>query len=85
MYIDELKVGRMSVKDSAAYWEPITRVVASGYVPVVHLQLSAIARRVGEGTRIESYGVLSLSAPGSLFPINHAPARAALLTKGQSM
>ena len=36
VYIDELKVGRMSVKDSAAYWEPITRVVASGYVPVVH-------------------------------------------------
>ena len=85
VYIDELKVGRMSVKDSAAYWEPITRVVASGYVPVVHLQLSAIARRVGEGTRIESYGVLSLSAPGSLFPINQAPARAALLPQGQSM
>lgn len=85
VYIDDLKVGRMNVKDSLAYWEPVTRVVASGYVPVVHLQLSATARRVGENTRIESYGVLSLSAPGSLFPLNQAPARAALLPQGQSM
>lgn len=86
IYIDEFKIGRMSVADSAAYWEPITRVVASGYEPIAHLQLSAVAVRTENGDmRVKSSGVLSLSAPGSLFPLNNAPTRATLLPQGPSM
>ena len=33
VYIDEFKVGRMSPADSAAYWDSITRVVASATDP----------------------------------------------------
>lgn len=86
IYIDEFKVGRMSVEDSAAYWDSITRVVASGYEPIAHLQLSAVAVRAeGGGMHVKSTGVLSLSAPGSLFPLNDAPTRATLLPQGPSM
>lgn len=86
VYIDEFKVGRMSAADSAAYWDSITRVVASGYEPIAHLQLSAIAVRAeGGGMHVKSTGVLSLSAPGSLFPLNDAPTRATLLPQGPSM
>ena len=86
VYIDEFKVGRMSVEDSAAYWDSITRVVASGYEPIAHLQLSAVAVRAeGGGMHVKSTGVLSLSAPGSLFPLNDAPTRATLLPQGPSM
>ena len=86
VYIDEFKVGRMSVEDSAAYWDSITRVVASGYEPIAHLQLSAVAVRAeGGGMRVKSTGVLSLSAPSSLFPLNDAPTRATLLPQGPSM
>ena len=85
VYIDEFKIGRMSPEDSAAYWNAITRVVASGYVPVANLQLSATARRGENGSYIESHGKLSLSAPGSLFPLNNAPTQATLLPQGASM
>ena len=86
VYIDEFKVGRMSAADSAAYWDSITRVVASGYEPIAHLQLSAVAVRAeGGGMHVKSTGVLSLSAPGSLFPLNDAPTRATLLPQGPSM
>jgi len=86
VYIDEFKVGRMSPADSAAYWDSITRVVASGYEPIAHLQLSAVAVRAeGGGMHVKSTGVLSLSAPGSLFPLNDAPTRATLLPQGPSM
>ena len=86
VYIDEFKVGRMSVEDSAAYWDSITRVVASGYEPIAHLQLSAVAVRTESGNmRVKSTGVLSLSAPSSLFPLNDAPTRATLLPQGPSM
>ena len=34
---------------------------------------------------VKSTGVLSLSAPGSLFPLNDAPTRATLLPQGPSM
>ena len=86
VYIDEFKVGRMSMEDSAAYWDSITRVVASGYEPIAHLQLSAVAVRAeGGGMHVKSTGVLSLSAPGSLFPLNDAPTRATLLPQGPSM
>ena len=86
VYIDEFKIGRMSVEDSAAYWDSITRVVASGYEPIAHLQLSAVAVRAeGGGMHVKSTGVLSLSAPGSLFPLNDAPTRATLLPQGPSM
>lgn len=86
VYIDEFKVGRMSPADSAAYWDSITRVVASGYEPIAHLQLSAVAVRTESGNmRVKSTGVLSLSAPSSLFPLNDAPTRATLLPQGPSM
>lgn len=86
VYIDEFKVGRMSPADSAAYWDSITRVVASGYEPIAHLQLSAVAVRAeGGGMHVKSTGVLSLSAPSSLFPLNDAPTRATLLPQGPSM
>ncbi|WP_421084070.1 hypothetical protein [Rothia nasimurium] len=85
VYVDDLKVGRFTPETSAAYWAPITRVVASGYSPVAQLQLSAVLRGSSGETHIESSGVLSLSAPGSLFPLNNAPTQATLLPQGPSM
>lgn len=85
VYIDDLKVGRLSPEDSAAYWNPITRVIASGYDAISQLQLTAVLRRADEETYIESTGLLSLSAPGSLFPLNAAPTQATLLPQGPSM
>lgn len=84
-YIDDLKVGRLNPEDSAAYWNPIARVVTSGYDPTAHLQLTAVLRKVDGDTFIESQGLLSLSAPGSLFPLNNAPTQATLLPQGASM
>ena len=69
IYIDEFKIGRMSVADSAAYWEPITRVVASGYEPIAHLQLSAVAVRTENGDmRVKSTGALSVRARFAIPP-----------------
>lgn len=85
VYVDDLKVGRMSPEDSEAYWNPICRVVASGYDATARLQLTAVLRGVTGDTYIESAGLLSLSAPGSLFPLNQAPTQAALLPQGASM
>ena len=85
VYADDLKLGRLSPEDSAAYWGPITRVVASGYDAVTRMQLSAVLRGVTSETHIESSGQLSLSAPGSLFPLNNAPTQATLLPQGASM
>lgn len=85
VYIDDFKVGRLSPEESALYWKPITRVVASGYDAIAHLQLSAVLRRVSNENSIESRGVLSLSAPSSLFPLNQAPVQATLLPQGPSM
>lgn len=85
VYADDLKLGRLSPEDSAAYWGPITRVVASGYDAVTRMQLSAVLRGVTGETHIESSGQLSLSAPGSLFPLNNAPTQATLLPQGASM
>lgn len=85
VYVGDVKVGRLGPEDSAAYWNPVCRVVASGYDPVTRLQLSAVLRgRRGE-THIESSGFLALSAPGSLFPLNVAPTQATLLPQGASM
>ncbi|MFW0108434.1 hypothetical protein ACN08Z_04825 [Rothia sp. P7181] len=85
VYVDELKIGRLHPQDSKSYWNPITRVIASGYDAVAHLQLSAVARRKSGHNMIESSGILSLSAPGSLFPLNNAPTQATLLPQGPSM
>ncbi|ORC21959.1 MULTISPECIES: HIRAN domain-containing protein [Rothia] len=85
VYVDSLKVGRLSAEDSATYWNPITRVVASGHSPLARLQLTAVLRGVTGATHIESGGLLSLSAPGSLFPLNAVPPQAALLPQGASM
>lgn len=85
VYVDDLKVGRFSEEDADSYWAPITRVVASGYEAVAHLQLSAVLRRLSGDSFIESAGTLSLSAPGSLFPLNQAPTQAALLPQGSSI
>lgn len=85
VYVDDLKVGRLAPEDSEAYWGQITRVVASGYEALTHLQLTAVLRRAGSENFIESSGTLSLSAPGSLFPLNQAPTQAALLPQGASM
>lgn len=77
VYVDEFKVGRMSVEDSAAYWDSITRVVASGYEPIAHLQLSAVAVRAeGGGMHVKSTGVLSCPHPALSSPsTTHRPAR----------
>ncbi|QNV36919.1 hypothetical protein [Rothia terrae] len=85
VYIDDLKVGRLSAEHSAQYWKPITRVVSSGYDAMAHLQLSAVLRKLQGEHTIESTGILSLSAPGSLFPLNQAPVHATLLPQGASM
>ncbi len=85
VYIDDIKVGRLSPEDSAQYWKPITRVIASGYEAIVQMQLSAVLRRQNHEEYIESQGILSLSPPGSLFPLNQAPQQATLLPQGPSM
>ncbi|MDO4899000.1 MAG: hypothetical protein Q3965_06775, partial [Rothia sp. (in: high G+C Gram-positive bacteria)] len=85
VYVDDLKVGRLTEEDSAIYWNPVGRVVVSGYEPMAQLQLRAVLRRVDGETYIESSGSLSLSAPGSLFPLNQAPTQATLLPQGPSM
>lgn len=85
VYVEDLKVGRMNPEDSQAYWNPICRVIASGYDAIARLQLTAVLRGVTGDTYIESAGLLSLSAPGSLFPLNEAPTQAALLPQGASM
>lgn len=85
VYVDTIKIGRFSSEDSAQYWKAISRVAASGYNAVAHLQLSAVLRRGEDGTYIESEGLLSLSAPTSLFPLNDAPTQATLLPQGPSM
>lgn len=85
IYIDDLKVGRMSPEDSQAYWNPICRVVASGHDAIASLQLTAVLRGVTGETFIESTGLLSLSAPGSIFPLNEVPSESALLPQGASM
>ncbi|MDO4917527.1 MAG: hypothetical protein Q3974_07920, partial [Rothia sp. (in: high G+C Gram-positive bacteria)] len=54
VYVDTIKIGRFSTEDSAQYWKAISRVVASGYNAVAHLQLSAVLRRGENGTYIES-------------------------------
>lgn len=85
VYIDDLKVGRLSPENSREYWKPITRVVASGYVPIAHFQLSAVLRTEDGQNNIESQGLLNLSPSGSLFPLNQAPTQAALLPQGPSL
>lgn len=86
VYIDDYKVGRLTAEQSKEYWNPICRVVASGYDAIATLQLSAVLRRNAERENyIESEGYLALSAPGSLFPLNQAPKRATLLPQGPSM
>lgn len=85
VYIDDIKIGRLSPADSAEYWIPITRVVASGYDAIAHLQLSAVLRRRDGESFIESEGLLSLSPAHSLFPLNQAPTQATLLPQGPSM
>ncbi|MDO4251833.1 MAG: hypothetical protein Q4C74_01140 [Rothia sp. (in: high G+C Gram-positive bacteria)] len=85
VYIDDYKVGRMSPELSAQYWQPITRVIASGYDAIVHLQLLAVLRRISGENIIESQGLLSLSPPSTLFPLNHTPAHSTLLPQGPSM
>lgn len=85
VYIDDIKIGRLSPADSAEYWKPITRVVASGYDAIAHLQLSAVLRRRDGESFIESEGLLSLSPAHSLFPLNQAPTQATLLPQGPSM
>lgn len=85
VYIDDIKIGRLSPADSSEYWKPITRVVASGYDAIAHLQLSAVLRRRDGESFIESEGLLSLSPAHSLFPLNQAPTQATLLPQGSSM
>lgn len=86
VYIDEFKVGRLTPEQSAEYWNSICRVVASGHDAIALLQLSAVLRRTLEGENyIESQGYLSLSAPGSLFPLNQPPKQATLLPQGPSI
>ena len=86
VYIDEYKIGRLTVEQSREYWNPICRVIASGYDAIATLQLSAVLRRNQDGENyIESQGYLALSAPGSLFPLNQAPKKATLLPQGPSM
>lgn len=85
VYWGDLKLGRMGPADSAAYWQPVCRVVASGHDPVAQLTVQACLRGVRGQTYIESSGVLSLSSPGTLFPLNNAPTQSALLPQGPSI
>lgn len=83
--VGDLKIGRLSDEDSARYWNPIARVVASGYSPLVPVRVWATMQRPNNRARLESRALLSIARPDMLFPMNAMPVRAALLPQGPTL
>ncbi|RUQ22580.1 hypothetical protein [Kocuria sp. HSID16901] len=85
IWVNGYKVARMTVKDSERYWNPLARIIYSGYTPVAPIRFWATQRRDGDHPRLETRAILSVSRPELLFPINASPLHAALLPQGSSV
>lgn len=83
--IGENKVAHLPAQDAHRYWDPIARVVASGYTPVVPLKLDARLERNDGMAEVDATAVISIAPPDLLFPINPAPIQAAVLPQGSSI
>ncbi|MEX5274358.1 hypothetical protein RF638_10430 [Kocuria sp. CPCC 205235] len=83
--IGENKVAHLPTQDAHRYWDPIARVVASGYTPVVPLKLDARLERNDGLAEVDATAVISIAPPDLLFPINPAPIQAAVLPQGSSI
>ncbi|MEX3593285.1 hypothetical protein [Kocuria carniphila] len=83
--IGENKVAHLPTQDAHRDWDPIARVVASGYTPVVPLKLDARLERNDGLAEVDASAVISIAPPDLLFPINPAPIQAAVLPQGSSI
>ncbi|MEX3598499.1 hypothetical protein [Kocuria carniphila] len=83
--IGENKVAHLPAQDAHRYWDPIARVVASGYTPVVPLKLDARLERNDGLAEVDATAIISIAPPDLLFPINPAPIQAAVLPQGSSI
>ncbi|PZP29262.1 MAG: hypothetical protein DI613_11985 [Kocuria rhizophila] len=83
--IGENKVAHLPAQDAHRYWDPIARVVASGYTPVVPLKLDARLERNDGLAEVDAAAIISIAPPDLLFPINPAPIQAAVLPQGSSI
>lgn len=83
--IGENKVAHLPSQDAHRYWDPIARVVASGYTPVVPLKLDARLERNDGLAEVDAAALISIAPPDLLFPINPAPIQAAVLPQGSSI
>ena len=83
--IGENKVAHLPAQDAHRYWDPIARVVASGYTPVVPLKLDAQLERNDGLAEVDATATISIAPPDLLFPINTAPIQAAVLPQGSSI
>ena len=83
--IGENKIAHLPAQDARRYWNPITRVVASGYTPVVPLRLEARLERQDGLAEVAADAAISIAPPDLLFPLNTAPAQAAVLPQGSSI
>ncbi|WP_369065786.1 hypothetical protein [Kocuria carniphila] len=83
--IGENKVAHLPAQDAHRYWDPVARVVASGYTPVVPLKLDARLERNDGLAEVDATAIISIAPPDLLFPINPAPIQAAVLPQGSSI
>ncbi|GEC99550.1 hypothetical protein KVA01_17050 [Kocuria varians] len=83
--VGENKVAHLSAQDAHRYWHPLSRVIASGYTPVVPLHLEADLLRQDGVAEVDSRAVIDIAPPDLLFPLNTAPAQAAVLPQGSSI
>ncbi|RLY94942.1 hypothetical protein EAE32_07470 [Kocuria tytonicola] len=83
--VGENKVAHLPSEDAHRYWHPLARVIASGYKPVVPLHLEAELLRQDGQAEVAARAVIDIAPPDLLFPLNTAPAQAAVLPQGSSI
>lgn len=83
--VGENKVAHLSSEDAHRYWHPLSRVIASGYTPVVPLHLEAELLRQDGVAEVDARASIGIAPPDLLFPLNTAPAQAAVLPQGSSI
>ncbi|RKQ36408.1 hypothetical protein [Kocuria tytonis] len=83
--VGENKIAHLSAEDAHRYWHPLARVIASGYTPVVPLHLEAELLRQDGVAELNARAAIDIAPPDLLFPINTAPAQAAVLPQGSSI
>lgn len=79
------KVAHLSSGDAHRYWHPLSRVIASGYTPVVPLHLEAELQRQDGQAEVAARATIGIAPPDLLFPLNTAPAQSAVLPQGSSI